>query len=228
MGQFRILNSIMETRNHSKNGASLKSQMSRVNQSLSVKGTDTKQNIFMNMLRFCIVLILMCVFCENTFAQVKEKTQTQTFVREKKPPFIVHGNYKDSYSISFMCRVEVAVHGGWEALIKGCDEGSYSDGYEDGYNGKEEKYAGAMWFKTFIKGMLVASAYLSNTTPEEATPLTNSATKLSVKELSYKNGYSDGQKDRRKEEAEIAEGQKQGREIIYAGRNPKFKEMFKK
>jgi len=170
--------------------------------------------------KFLLLSICIC-FANHSIAQDK------TVVLSRKAPYIVNGNYKDSYSIGFMCRLEAVVHGNTEAIFTGCDVGTYSDGYEDGYNGREEKYLKIMIVKTVVKGILVVSAILTNSTPEEDAPLTSQASNFSVEEISYKNGYSDGHKDRRKEEADIAEGQRQGRKIIYAGKNEKFKEMFK-
>jgi len=74
----------MESRCHSMNGAKPESQ-TRGNFLTSVKGADTKQNVFMNKLKFCVVLILMCFSCETIIAQVQQtKNPTQTIVREKK------------------------------------------------------------------------------------------------------------------------------------------------
>jgi hypothetical protein len=221
--------SVMESRVHLKNGASLKSQMSREYQSLSVKGTDVKQNVFMSMLKFCVVLLLMCFSCETIIAQVQQqKLPTQTIVQPTKSPFIIN-HYKDSYSNTFMCRIEAAIlNTSWEPIFVGCDDAYYSDGYEDGYNEKEEKYVEGMNLKNGFKAVLVSSSDLSNTTPEELSPFANNETKLAVKELSYKNGYSDGNKDIKKEKKDIDEAKKQGKEVIYAGQNKKYKEMYKR
>ena len=80
MVPYSIENSVMEPETISKNGAGLKSQMSRENQFLSIKGADAKQNVFMSALKFCVVLILIFFSYETTFAQIKERKQTMTFV----------------------------------------------------------------------------------------------------------------------------------------------------
>ena len=71
----------METRDHSINGASLKSQMSKENQSLSVKGADIKQ-ISMNLLKLCTILTLMCFTYEIIIAQ--DRYSVQDFVPDIK------------------------------------------------------------------------------------------------------------------------------------------------
>lgn len=181
----------------------------------------------MKLLKFCIVIVIVYFSCKTITAQVKEKTQSQTFVRTKPTPFIVNGNYKDSYSISFMCRIEAAVHGNILYLFKGCNKDDYSDGYEDGYNAREEKHLPAMALKVAVKAIQISAAAAVNSTSEEEFPLSSQETNFSVTEVSYKTGYSDGTKDRRKEEKEIAEAIKQGRKIIYAGQNKEFKEKYK-
>ncbi|MDR1198330.1 MAG: hypothetical protein LBK94_04865 [Prevotellaceae bacterium] len=96
--------------------------------------------------------------------------------------------YKENYSTGFSCWIRTTVSGGGiiESIIA-CKTGDYAKGYEDGYAGNKHKYLAAAVIKLWKNSQLLISD--SSTAPST----------MSASQLSYNQGYIDGEKDKKKE-----------------------------
>ena len=96
-------------------------------------------------------------------------------------------HYKESYSTVFMCIVKTEVNTGGQTNVveayDACKNGSYAEGYEDGYNNRPYKKMVDLFTKLFK----LVTSYGTN------------APSVSAETISYTVGYRDGEKDKAKE-----------------------------
>ena len=182
--------------------------MSRVSEITGTKIIKNKKNKFMRRLLLVVIAAMLCL---NLVAQsdlqakidsvkaelarlescIKEKTEKRVYEQDSGKIFIVD-HYKESYSTVFMCIVKTERDSGGQMNVLesyfACKDGSYAEGYEDGYNKKKHRE---------LVGLLKKAVKLTG-----AIAYGTDAPSVSVETISYNVGYVDGEKDRMKEEKE--------------------------